>query len=247
MRNLLIAFDEFEGEEILSERDLQDYLGRYQDLRDEWKAKIRDGERVDIVDDIVFEIEFIKQIEINIDYILMLVAKFHDSHGEDKEILVAIRKAVDSSPELRSKKVLIENFIAGINDVDDVMAEWHTFVIEQRENELSQIIKDERLKEEETRVFMSNTFRDGEIKTIGTDIDELMPPISRFGSVNRDAKKEGIIDKFKAFFEKFFGIGASFEEEHYEYIQSPEDMALMAAEDSVPYGEANNTKGGLDG
>lgn len=237
MRNLLVAFDEFEGKEILSERDLQDYLGRYQDLRDEWVNRRKRGEGTDIIDDIVFEIELIKQIEINIDYILMLVAKYHESHGKDKEILVSINKAIDSSPELRSKKALIENFIAGINDVEDVMAEWHSFVIEKREEELCQIIKDERLKEKETRVFMSNAFRDGEIKTIGTDIDELMPPISRFGSVNRDAKKEGIIDKFKAFFEKFFGIGGSFDEENYEYIESPEDVTLLAAENEVPYGE----------
>lgn len=237
MRNLLIAFDEFVGKEILSERDLQDYLGRYQDLRDEWVERRKRGESTDIIDDIVFEIELIKQIEINIDYILMLVAKYHESHGQDKEILVTINKAIDSSPELRSKKALIENFIAGINDVDDVMAEWHSFVIEKREEELCQIIKDEKLKEEETRTFISNAFRDGEIKTIGTAIDDLMPPISRFGSVNRDAKKEGIIDKLKSFFEKFFGIGGSFEEENYEYIESHEELTLLVAEDEVPYGE----------
>lgn len=237
LKNLLIAFDEFVGKEILSERDLQDYLGRYQDLRDEWVERRKRGESTNIIDDIVFEIELIKQIEINIDYILMLVAKYHESHGQDKEILVTINKAIDSSPELRSKKALIENFIAGINDVDDVMAEWHSFVIEKREEELCQIIKDEKLKEEETRTFISNAFRDGEIKTIGTAIDDLMPPVSRFGSVNRDAKKEGIIDKLKSFFEKFFGIGGSFEEENYEYIESPEDVTLLVAEDKVPYGE----------
>ena len=76
---------------------------------------------VDITDDIVFEIELIKQIEINIDYILLLVKKYHDSHCEDKEVLIDIRKAMDASPELRSKKALIETFIAGINDVDDVL------------------------------------------------------------------------------------------------------------------------------
>ncbi len=237
MRNLLIAFDEFEGKEILSERDLQDYLGRYQDLRDEWVNRRKRGESTDIIDDIVFEIELIKQIEINIDYILMLVAKYHESHCQDKEILVTIKKAIDSSPELRSKKALIENFIAGINDVDDIMAEWHSFVIEQREEELSQIIEEEKLKEEETRVFISNAFRDGEMKTIGTDIDDLMPAISRFGSVNRDAKKEGIIDKLKSFFEKFFGIGGSFEEENYEYIASPEDDIFLVAEDEFPFKE----------
>lgn len=213
MRNLLSAFDDFVGKEIITERDLQDYLGRYQDLRDEWNEKRKKGESTDIIDDIVFEVELIKQIEINIDYILMLVKKYHDGHCEDKEVLVTINRAVDASPELRSKKALIENFISGINEVDDVMTEWHEYVNEKREEELVQIIKDEKLKEPETRKFIKNAFRDGEIRTIGTDIDKLMPPVSRFGGGNRSVKKQGIIYKLKAFFEKFFGIGGSFTEE----------------------------------
>ena len=130
MKNLLVSFDEFAGKEIINERDFQDYLGKYQDLHDEWKRKREYGESTDITDDIVFEIELIRQIEINIDYILMLVKKYHDSHEEDKEILVTIQKAVDASPELRSKKALIESFIAGVNDIDDVMNVWHEYVID---------------------------------------------------------------------------------------------------------------------
>ena len=206
MRNLLLSFDEFAGKEILSERDLQDYLGRYQDLRDEWKRRREDKQKEDITDDIVFEIELIKQIEINIDYILLLVKKYHDSHCEDKEVLIDIRKAMDASPELRSKKALIETFIAGINDVDDVLTEWRSFVVEQKEKELASIVAEENLKPEETRKFVENAFRDGEIKTTGTDIDKLMPPVSRFGGGNRAEKKQTIIDKLLAFFEKYFGI-----------------------------------------
>ncbi len=129
--------------EFDSERDLQDYLGHYQDLRDEWKRKCQ--ESTDITDDVVFEIELIRQIEINIDYILMLVKKYHDTHCEDKEVLITINKAIDASPELRSKKQLIETFIAGINDVDDVMNEWHEYVVEQRDRDLNAIITEEKL------------------------------------------------------------------------------------------------------
>ena len=210
MRNLLLSFDDFAGKEMISDRDLQDYLGRYQDLRDEWKRKRESGESTDITDDIVFEIELIKQIEINIDYILMLVKKYHDSHCEDKEVLVDIRKAVDASPELRSKKQLIENFINGINEVEDVMGEWNEFVDQQREEELAQIIADEKLKPQETRDFIETAFRDGEVKTTGTDIDKIMPPVSRFGGSGRAAKKQTVIEKLKAFFEKYFGIGTMF-------------------------------------
>lgn len=207
MRNLLVSFDEFAGKEIISERDFQDYLGRYQDLRDEWNERRKKGQLENIDDDIIFEIELIKQIEINIDYILMLVAKYHDSHGMDKEVLVTIQKAVDSSPELRSKKDLIDNFIAGINDVDDVMLEWHTFVAEEREKALQAIIDSEKLKAEETRQFIAGAFRDGQIKTTGTDIDKILPAVSRFGGGNRKAKKENVIEKLKSFFEKFWNIG----------------------------------------
>ena len=209
MRNLLVSFDEFKEKEMITERDLQDYLGRYQDLRDEWKRKRENGESTDIIDDIVFEVELIKQIEINIDYILMLVKKYHDTYCEDKEVLITIKKAIDASPELRSKKQLIETFIAGINDADDIMSEWHDYVLEQREKELKTIISDEKLKPEETRKFLEGAFRDGEIKTAGTDIDKIMPPVSRFGGGGRAEKKQGVIDKLKVFFEKYFGVGGS--------------------------------------
>ena len=207
MRNLLTSFDEFAGNEILSERDLQDYLGRYQDLRDEWHNRQPKGDKEDIIDDIVFEIELIKQIEINIDYILMLVKKYHDSHCDDKEVLITIQKAIDASPELRSKKALIENFIAGINDVSDVMVEWRQYVAAEKERQLVQLIQEENLKEEETRKFIEVAFRDGSVKTTGTDIDKLMPPMSRFGGGNRAEKKQGVIAKLLTFFERFFGIG----------------------------------------
>ena len=241
MRNLLVSFDEFKGKELITERDLQDYLGRYQDLRDEWKRKREAGESTDVSDDIVFEVELIKQIEINIDYILMLVKKYHDAHCEDKEVLITINKAIAASPELRSKKQLIETFIAGINDADDVVSEWNSYVAAQREQDLETIITEEKLKPADTRKFMENAFRDGEIKTAGTDIDKIMPPVSRFGGGGRAKKKQGVIDKLKTFFEKYFGIGgsASFTEQEPKSVvyDMHSNMELsMVAEDSVPYG-----------
>lgn len=243
MRNLLLSFDEFAGKEGITERDLQDYLGRYQDLRDEWKRKRENGESVDIIDDIVFEVELIKQIEINIDYILMLVKKYHDTHGEDKEVLITIKKAIDASPELRSKKALIENFISGINDMDDVMLEWKEYVVVQRERDLENIIEQEKLKPNEARKFLENCFREGEVKTTGTDIDKLMPPVSRFGgSGARAKKKKKVIDLLRAFFERYSGLGmatfkAKQEEDKvvtYDFTQQP---MSMVAESPVEYGK----------
>ena len=206
MRNLLSSFDEFKGRERIAPRDYQDYTGRYNDLRDEWKQHREHHEKEDIDDDIVFEIELVKQIEINIDYILMLVRKYHDSNCQDKDILVSIRKAVSASPKLRSKKELIENFIAQVDGMDDVEEGWSTYVKEERDKDLQALITQERLKPKETRKFMEDSFRDGEIKTTGTDIDQLMPPMSRFGGSGREKKKQTLIEKFEIFFEKYFGV-----------------------------------------
>ena len=107
--------------------------------------------------------------------------------------------------ELRSKKQLIETFIAGINDVEDVMLEWREFVARQKELELASIIAEMQLKEKETRKFIDYSFRDGVLKTTGTDIDRILPPMSRFGGV-REKKKLSVIERLKQFFEKFFGI-----------------------------------------
>lgn len=235
MRNLLSTFDEFEGKEIFSDRDLQDYLGRYQDLKDIFRPD--DKESTDINDDIIFETELIKQIDINIDYILMLVQKYHDGHMQDKEILVTIRKAVNAHPELRSKKQLIEMFLDSINNVNDVVMAWNGFVEQQREDDLAAIISEEKLKPEETRRFIEKAFEDGEIKETGTDIDKIMPPVSRFGGGgnNRAAKKQTVISKLKGFFEKYFGVGTKFKAVPIEIYTFEEPEMLMVAEDTVNY------------
>ena len=206
LRNILSSFDQFEEMQTLAARDLQDYQSRYIDLYDKYRRKDA-GDKENINDDIVFEIELIKQVEVNIDYILMLVEKYHDGNCEDKEILSTIRKAVDASIQLRSKKELIEQFISRVNVESSVQSDWRRYVSEQEEADLEAIISGENLKPAETRRFMENAFRDGAIKTTGTDIDKLMPPVSRFGGGNRAKKKQGVIEKFKTLFEKYFGLG----------------------------------------
>ena len=206
LRNILSSFDKFAGNEILSERDFQDYIGTYTDLYEEYKSKPEEEES--IKEDLVFEMELVKQVEVNIDYILMLVAKYHDSNCEDKEILGSIDKAIKSSLELRSKKELIEKFISKINADTNVYKDWAKFVREQKEIDLENLIKEENLNEEAARKFLDNSFRDGEVKTTGTDIEKILPPMRRFGGGNRTKKKQTIIGKIKKFFEKYFGINS---------------------------------------
>jgi type I restriction enzyme R subunit len=136
----------------------------------------------------------------------MLVEKYHDSNCEDKTIIAAIGKAVNSSMELRSKKELIERFIEQINVSSKVDNDWQNFVHERKEEDLTALIAEENLKDEETRRFIDSSFRDGILKTTGTDIDKIMPPVSRFGGGNRAERKQGIIDRLMVFFEKYLGL-----------------------------------------
>lgn len=204
LKNILTAFDDFEGNEILPERDFQDYQSIYIDLYQEYR-KGTDSDKETINDDIVFEIELIRQIEVNIDYILMLVAKYQESNCKDKTILTTIDKAINSSIELRSKKELIEDFIKQVNVSTKVDEEWKKFLYKRKEEDITAIIEEEKLKPEETRRFVDNAFRDGMLKTTGTAIDKIMPPVSLFSS-DRAAKKQSIIEKLGKFFEKYLRL-----------------------------------------
>jgi len=205
MKNILSAFDNFEGNELLTDRDFQDYQSEYIDLYQKYKSCSKE-KKESIHDDIVFEIELVKQVEINIDYILMLVKKYQQDGNKDKEIIVTIEKAVNSSMNLRSKKELIRNFLARVNAQTEVEGDWKKFVDEQREKDLSIIIDEEKLKADETHKFIENSFRDGVMKTTGTDIDDIMPAVSRFGGGNRVEKKKRVIDRLMAYFDKYFEL-----------------------------------------
>ncbi|MDR0769120.1 MAG: hypothetical protein LBE71_04370, partial [Dysgonamonadaceae bacterium] len=208
VRNILSSFDEFAGNGILTERDIQDYHSIYIDLYNEFLKAKKDSENVN--DDIVFEMELIKQVEITIDYILELIRKYHESNLQDKEIVVSIGKAIDSSVELRNKKDLIEQFIASLNPTTNLDNDWQKFVSEKQQEELNRIIVEENLNQSETKEFVKNAFRDGYIPETGTAITKLLPPLNPFAPDNQYAtKKQTVIEKLKFFFDRFFGITSS--------------------------------------
>lgn len=215
LQNILTSFDEFAGEEILTERQNQDYRSIYLDLYAEFR-KDTDVEKELINDDVVFEIELIKQVEINVDYILMLVQKYRDERGDgdDKELRAEISRAIDSSPSLRNKKDLIEDFVDRVSAKGHVDDEWQAYVATRREAELSQIIEDECLRAEATRAFLEASFRDGSLSTTGTAVTKVLPPTSRFAAGGgHSEKKQRVIGKLSAFFERFLGLGSGREVE----------------------------------
>lgn len=208
VRNILVTFDEFTGNEILSARDLQDYHSLYIDLYNEFR-KGDEAEKENVNDDLVFEMELIKQIEINIDYILELIKKYHDDHTKNKELLLDINKAIDSSFELRNKKDLINQFITTLDIHSVVDADWRKYVEKKKIEELDRIIEEEGLDRKAAYTFVQNAFRDGNVATTGTAISKVLPPVSRFSpGGERTQKRESALAKLTSFFQRFFDISS---------------------------------------
>ena len=210
LQNILTSFDDFVGNEILTERQGQDYRSVYLDLYAEFRRG-SDAERELINDDLVFEIELIKQVEINVDYILMLVQKYRDKRGDgdDVELRATITRAVDASPSLRNKKDLIEAFVDSVSATGEVDDEWQAFIAARRNSELETIIESEGLRPVETRTYIKAAFRDGAIQTTGTAITRILPPVSRFAADGSHSEmKQRILTRLATFFERFFGVSS---------------------------------------
>jgi len=207
VRNILTTFDEFIGNEILTERDVQDYHSMYIDLYNEFR-KGAEVEQENINDDLVFEMELIKQVEINIDFVLGLIKRYHEDHNKNREILADINKAIDSSIELRNKKDLINQFITSLDIHSVVDDDWQKFVDKKKIEELEKIIDNEGLDHDATFSFVRNSFRDGSVATTGTAITKIMSVRpSRFEPDGAYSKKrESVLSKITSFFERFFDI-----------------------------------------
>jgi type I restriction enzyme, R subunit len=211
LRNILTAFDEFAGNEILSERDYQDYQSIYLDIHAELRREA-DSDKESIIDDVVFEIELVKQVEVNVDYILMLVEQYREERGDgtDREVetLAKIRRAIDSSISLRNKRDLILAFVDRVSADSDVKEDWRRYVAARRDEELEHLIADEGLDPDATRAFIERAFRNGAIPTTGAAVTEIIPPISRF---SRDdvygIRKQTVLDRLTAFFDRYFALG----------------------------------------
>lgn len=206
VRNILTTFDEFLGNEMLTERDIQDYHSAYIDIYNEFR-KGAEEDKENVNDDMIFEMELIKQIDVNIDYILELVKKYHEDHIKNREILSDINKAIDSSVVLRNKKDLINQFISSLDAHSVIDDDWQKFVEGKKVEELEQIIQSEDLNHEATYEFVKNAFRDGAVAITGTAISNVLPPVSRFSKTGeRTKKRESVLSKLTHFFERFFDI-----------------------------------------
>ena len=138
-RNILQSFDQFKGNEILTDDQFKDYQGIYLDLYEKYRHQSK-GEAVNVNDDIVFEIELVKSVEINIDYILFLVAQKNGDSVHDAELVVKIKKSIAATPDLRDKEDLIMHFVQNISAGSDINDEWSIYVHQKLGKELQELI-----------------------------------------------------------------------------------------------------------
>ena len=222
LRNVLSAFDDFEGERLLvSESQFQDYRGWYNTLHEEFRPQTG-GDQESIADDIVFEMELVKQVQVNISYILQLVQQYHDKNCEDKTIIVKIRKEVEASPDMRDKRDLIEKFIASMTPERgrNVGDDWEAFIEEEKKRQRNTIIEEERLKPAETEAFMQRAFMDGYVTETGTGIAKILPPVNPFLPESGE-KKQTVLGKLKEYLRKFLGTTED------DYSQRPSRTVFM--------------------
>lgn len=205
--NILLTFDEFAGNEIIDlNGNFLDFRSFYNELHDKYRPT--GGELANINDDLVFEMELMKSIEINIDYILFLVGQLNGDQPHDREIIIKTMKSVQASPDLRNKEELIRRFIESHTPGSDVHDHWSEFVRQSQCKEIDAIISEEKLIRAKALDFVEQSFRNGEIRESGTDIADILPPMGLFGDagVRRTEKKKNVIKRLKDFFDRFYDI-----------------------------------------
>ena len=204
LRNVLSAFDDFtEDKQLVPYMSWQDYKGWYTRLIKEFHPGIR-KDKQSIVDDIVFEMELVKQVQVNISYILRLVQEYHDTNCQDKILILKIRKLVEASPDMYDKRELIEKFIERMSPKKggSVEDEWELFVAQEKQRQLRAIIEEEHLKAAETEEFMERAFAEGYVAETGTGIARILPPSNPFLPESGE-KKQVVIEKLKDFLNRF--------------------------------------------
>ena len=149
LKNVLTTFTEFSFDDLgITEQEFEDYQSKYLDIRDDVK---KEKEKVSILNDIDFELELIRRDEINVAYILSLLAKLFESKKpkDQEQQRKVITDMLGSDSKLRSKKELIERFIDEnlplVRDADLVADEFDSYWTNEKKKAVQQLSEEENL------------------------------------------------------------------------------------------------------
>jgi type I restriction enzyme R subunit len=159
LRNVLTSFADFSWDDLsMNEQSFEDYKSKYLDFYDKVRSD-HQKEKVSILEDVDFELELIHRDEVNVAYILKLLAKLKLSEGKEiKQQKKAILDLLAGEVELRSKQELIEKFIEDhlphINDVDAIPDEFEKYWNEQKVLALGKLCEEERLDQKQFQALI---------------------------------------------------------------------------------------------
>ncbi|EJQ4959377.1 type I restriction endonuclease subunit R [Campylobacter upsaliensis] len=208
LRNILEIFDNFS--DPLNERDKQDYQSHYISTYEELRKDKDDKESN--LDEVEFEVELLAQVEVSIEYILELIAKYHKDQATNYE---PILKLLDSSLSLRSKKELFLRFIDSLHTQSNVEKDFSAYIKTHKNNALQDIINALNLDPKKTKEFMQDSFERGELRDYGRAFGDILPHSPLFGKGAEQTHKvrEKALEKLQAFFELFKGLDMSNKEQ----------------------------------
>lgn len=150
LKNVLTTFTEFSFDQLsMSAQQFEDYKSKYLDLYEKAKGH-NQKEKVSILNDVDFELELIHRDEINVTYILKLLAKLKDANPRDQDKQKkALLEIMAGDAQLRSKRELIERFIQEnlpeISDSDEIPEAFEVYWNEERKAALKQLSEEEHL------------------------------------------------------------------------------------------------------
>ena len=200
--------------EVLTERTIQDYRSTYNDIRD-WLRREKNGKASEESkmdwDDVVFEIDLLKSQEINLDYILELIFE-HNKHLKDKASLIEeIRRVIRASVGNRAKESLVVDFITetdleAIRDKASIIDSFFKYAQYKQKTEAAELIKEENLKEEEAKRYITVSLKREYASENGTELNSILPKMSPLNPQYL-TKKQSVFKKLTSFIEKFKGVG----------------------------------------
>lgn len=200
--------------EILPDRTIQDYRSTYNDIRDwlrhEKSGKKSEESKIDW-DDVVFEIDLLKSQEINLDYILELIFE-HNKKTKDKTSLIEeVRRVIRASIGNRAKESLVVDFINEtdlnlIRDKANIIDSFFEYAQRKQKIEAIELIKEENLKEEEAKRYITASLKREYASENGTELNSILPKMSPLNPLYL-TKKQSVFRKLTLFIEKFKGVG----------------------------------------
>lgn len=199
---------------VLPERKVQDYRSTYNDIRD-WlrRQKAGDDKDVSTIDwnDVVFEVDLLRSLEINLDYILGLIFE-HNRKTRDKVALVdEVRRLIRSSLGNRAKEGLLVDFINQtdldkLSDKASVIEAFFTYARSELTREADALIADEGLNEAAAKRYITASLKREYASENGTELNAVLPRMSPLNPQYL-SKKQSVLQKIAMFVEKFKGVG----------------------------------------